>query len=260
MSRRLLALLLLIALTASTAITSAADLRIETRVYGPDSETPLHEGVTLFEGGMVFDFRDRGEKVTIFRAATAGKPGRFVLLDTKRRVRTELTTDRIDAVMTKLRDWADKQSNDYVRFTAEPRFEESHDEELGQLKLESDHLSYRVVTIPIDHVDMKLAVREFLDSYAGLQTLLQGGLPPQPRLKLNEALFRHGAMPIEVHRYAGRISDSSDADVWADHLVAWVLSKQDRQRIEVAIDHMASFEQVSNEAFQHGKELAAADR
>lgn len=233
----------------------AADLRIETRVYQADSDQPFRESVTLFSDGVVYDFRPDESRTTIFRPGAGEKPGRFVLLDTARKVRTEIDADRVASAVDKLRDWASQQDDPFLNFTADPHFEERFDAETGDLRLVSDELSYRLVTIPTDHDDMRLPVRRFLDQFARLETLLDAGLPPEPRLRVNEALFRHKAMPVEVHVVRGPIGEDggSEPDLWADHLTAWVLSKDDRRRIDDAIDRMASFEKVTNEAFQQGR-------
>lgn len=245
-------------LLASSSV--AADLRVETRVYEADSDQPMRQSVTLFKDNVVYDFREQESQVTIYRPSVGNKPARFILIDTKREVRTEITADRVAAVMVKLRDWAAQQKDPFLNFIADPNFQEAFNAESGELRLVSDQLSYRLVTIPTDHPEMKLAVREFLDQYAQLQTLLDAGLPPEPRLRVNEALFRHGVMPVEVQVLSGRLDDqgSVEPDVWADYLTAWVLSKNDHQLIDEAIDQMATFAEVSNKEFQAGRQRLAS--
>lgn len=242
-------------LTLPAMIATAADLRVETRVYVGEEETPFSESTTLMQGDVTFDFRPGESQVTIFRAGVAGKPGRFILLDTKQEIRTEIGVDKIAAVMHKLRQWAGKQEDPFLRFTGLPTFEEDFNEETGVLILASEPMTYRLVTVPMDHPEMKLPVRQFLDAFAQLQTLLNAGLPPEPRLKVNEALFRHEVMPVQVELTS---RDEEKPALRAEHLMAWVLSKHDRSRIEESLDQMTSFREVTNEEFHRGRKQVAA--
>lgn len=229
----------------------ASDLRIETRIYDPvkdpEQTSPLNESVTLFRNGNVYDFRDVARQVTIYRGGLSGAGGRFVLLDTHREIQTEIPVDQIAATMSKLRRWAATQQDPFLRFTGAPSFEESYDEVTGELRLASKHMTYRLITTPLEHPEMKLQLRQFLDGFAQLQTLLQSGLPAEPRIRVNEALYRHGVMPLEIELTSG---DDEHPSLRAEHMVAWVLSKHDRLRIDGAMDQLTSFRKVSNEEFQ----------
>ena len=233
----------------------AADLRIETRVYALEEEGPISDSVTLFDAGVVYDFRTAESRVTIFRAGRDGKPARFILLDTKRQLRTEIDANQLTATMTKLRRWAAAQSDPFLRFTGAPMFEEQFNADTGELLLTSDQLSYRIVTVPLKHPEMRMPLRSFLDAYAQLHTLLEAGLPPEPRLRVNEVLFRHSVMPVEIQLTA---RDDEEPALRAEHVVAWVLSKQDRLRIDDAIDGLASYKKVTNAEFQQERRQVAA--
>ena len=70
--------------------------------------------------------------------------------------------------------------------------------------------------------------REFLDWYTQLNTLLSAGkLPPDPRLKLNDAVARRKVVPIKVELNAGR-----RRSLRAEHDFTWRLSQDDLQRID----------------------------
>lgn len=240
---------------ALAGIAAATDLRIETSVYQPGDETPRAQSVTLFRGDTVYDFRDAESRVTVFRPGMGGKPGRFVLLDTERRIRTEVTTDRVAALMTKLSQWAAAQEDPFLKFTSDPVFVETYNPDSGDLRLEHKLLRYRLVTTPVpaDREGAKLRVRVFLDEFARLQTLLDSGLPPAPRLRLNEALFRHGVLPLEVELYA---RGDDDWSVRAEHVPGWILSKGDLARIDRVADQMATFAEVTNADFHRGRQVA----
>ncbi|MEO0531750.1 MAG: hypothetical protein AAF266_14415 [Planctomycetota bacterium] len=234
---------------------TAADFRIETRVYVPGEETAVSESVTLFSGGAAYDFRDADNRVTVFRSGAADKPGRFVLLDTEREVRTDIGADRVAIATTKLRRWAAIQKDPYLRFSGDPTFDEQFDGDTGELRMTSKLMSYRLVTMQVASRPAMKELRAFLDAYAQLHTLLEGGLPPAPRLLVNEALANHDVVPIEVQLYRGPIE--GEPDLRAEHLVTWILSRKDRHRIEQTNRQLTEFAAVDNSEFsQNAHRLA----
>lgn len=246
-------------LVSSMQIAIAADFRIETRVYSTDKKKPLSESITLFTGGTAYDFRDADNRVTIFRAGVGSRPGRFILLDTDRKERTEIGADQVAVVMTKLRRWASMQDEPFLRFTGDPSFETTFDAATGELRMTSDQLSYRLVTMPVANRETMNQLRTFLDAFAQLHTLLEAGLPPSPRLLVNEELSNRSVVPVEVELYSGEITD--EPSLRAEHIVSWILSKQDRQRIDNTTQQLTEFVEVENATFRHHNErLVKADR
>lgn len=234
---------------------SAADFRIETRVYAQGEDEPVSQSITLFSDGVAYDFRPRDYRVTIFRRGMGTKPGRFVLLDTDRERRTEISGERVAVVMTKLRRWAALQDDPFLRFVGDPTFKEAFEPSTGELRLESDQLSYRLVTMPVASPEAMKELRAFLDAFAQLHTLLEAGLPPGPRLEVNKVLARRSVVPVEVELYSGPIE--GEPSLRADHLITWILSKQDRAKIDLASAQLAEFDEVENAEFQsRGGELA----
>jgi hypothetical protein len=230
-----------------TTTSLAADFRIETRVYEDKEEKPVSQSVTLFTGGAAYDFRDETHRVTIFRPGAADKPGRFVLLDSERQYRTEIGGDRVAVVTTKLRRWAAVHKDPFLRFTGDPAFEEAFDADTGELRMTSKLMSYRLVTMPVASREAMKELRSFLDGYAQLHTLLEAGLPPGPRMLVNEALANHDVVPIEVELYSGPIE--GEPDLRAEHIVTWILSREDRKRIEEANRCVAEYAAVENSEF-----------
>lgn len=238
----------------------AADFRIETRVYAQGEKDPASQSVTLFTGGAAYDFRDADDRVTIFRPGVGDKPGRFVLLNTDREERTEIGGEQVAIVMTKLRRWAATQEDAFLRFTGDPEFEADFDAATGELRLTSEVMSYRLVTMPVADSQAMDQLRAFLDAFAQLHTLIEAGLPPTPRLRVNEELARRSVVPVEIELFSGPIE--GEPDLRAEHLVTWILSKGDRRRIERATRQLTLFTEVDNRAFQQARSdrLANADR
>lgn len=242
-------LLIVVCVAAWSVVTPAAltaeEFRIETKIYVDDEQQPISETTTLFLDGVVYDFLAEPQQIAVFRKPGGGKPGRFILLDPERRLRTELTTHQLSGAMDKLRTWAAGQKDPFLRFAANPQFEESFEAESGKLVLASYLESYTVQTAPADNIEAMAEYREFLDWYAQLNTLLQAGPPPDPRLRLNSALARHRVVPVQVELTRA----GEKTPLRAEHDFTWRLSQDDRERIDDACDALASYRSVSNREF-----------
>jgi hypothetical protein len=243
-----LAILITICSLGGLQIASAEDFRIETKVYAGDDEKPVSETTTLFIDGVVYDFLAEPEQTCVFRKPGGGKPGRFILLDPERRLRTELTTPQLAGAMEKLRTWAAQQKDPFLRFAANPDFEESFEAESGKLVLSSHFESYTVETTPAEEPDALADYREFLDWYTQLNTLMDAGPPPEPRLRLNSALARHRVIPVKVELTRA----GEKKPLRAEHDFTWRLSQQDHERIDNANEALASYRKVSNDEFVRG--------
>jgi len=223
----------------------AQELRIETDVYSGDSDESLNHTVTLFDAGTVYDFVDKPSQVAVFRSPTSSRAGQFILLDIQSRRRTEVATDKIDALMTKLSDWAKRQEDPLLKFSAEPVFEETFDAGTGQLTLDNEQWKYTVATVPAEDIKALGQYRQFIDWYTRLNVMMHGAPPPGPRLALNAALEKHGVVPVEIRRTVNNDSTS----LRATHLFSWRLSREDRSRLEEVRTQLANFEKVDNKVF-----------
>ena len=251
-----LALFALFIAMAAQMTCIAEGLRIETEVYLGEETEPVSRTVTLFDSGVVYDFVEEEAQVAVFRPPTRSRGGQFVLLDLVNEQRTEIATDRVKALMTKLTEWAGEQDDDLLKFAAKPEFEESFDPDTGMLTLIGSHWNYRVATVPAEDRAALARYREFTDWYTRLNTMMQGTPPPGPRLKLNAALQKHGVVPVEIHR----LVDSESTALRATHLFTWRLSKKDRTRLEEARRFLASFKKVENKDFLAQREKASVVR
>jgi hypothetical protein len=224
---------------------AAEGFRIETTVYAGDEEEPSSEATTLFLDGIVYDFLTKPEQTAVFRKPTGGKPGRFILLNSRERIRTEFSTEKLAGAMQKLRTWAARQDDPFLQFAANPDFKESFEPESGELVLASHLESYTVATERVEHAEALAEYREFLDWYARLNTLLSGGPPPEPRLRLNAALARREVVPLKVELKRGRENEP----LRAEHKFTWRLSGADVERIDDVRANLAAYKSVPNEEF-----------
>jgi len=243
-SRSLMLLAVLLSLSLVTTL-QAGELRIESDVYSGDAEESISHTITLFDSGTVYDFVDQSQQVAVFRLPTSSRPGQFILLDLQSKRRTEVTTDKIEALMEKLSKWALKQEDTMLKFSAQPKFEETFEAGTGRLTLDSSQWNYTVATVPAEDDQTLSHYRQFMDWYTRLNVMMHGSPPPGPRLALNAALEKHGVVPVEIRRTV----DSHATMLRATHLFSWRLSREDRAQLEEVRKHLASFEKVGNKDF-----------
>jgi hypothetical protein len=237
---------LLIGTLLAAAITAhAKDFRIETKIYVGDAKQPASEMTTFFVERVVYDFIADPEQVAIFNRPSGSKPGQFILLDPPRRIKTKLATDRLAGAMDKVRTWAGKQSDPFLKFAANPDFKESFESGSGKLVLANYLETYTVNTQKAEYPESLTQYREFLDWYSRLNTLLSAGPPPEPRLRLNEALVRHKVIPLKVE--LARAEEKEP--IRAEHQFVWRLSKEDHAQINDVGTSITSYREVSNEEF-----------
>lgn len=231
---------------ATNTMAFAQELRIETEIFGAEEdEEPLSHTITMFDKNTVYDFVDNPEQIAIFRAPASGHGGQFILLDVTSARRTEVSTERIAGLMEKLSKWAAEQKDPLLKFSADPKFNESFDRKTGVLTLTSDLWEYSVATVPADNAPMLARYREFTDWYTRLNTMINSSPPPGPRLELNSSLEKYSVLPVEIRRTL----KSNDSTLRARHLFTWRLSREDRARLDEAKKYLASFKKVDNEEF-----------
>lgn len=223
--------------------------RVENRVFVEDQEGPQVESTTLFAEGKVYDFLKAPAEVTIFDEAR----GRFVLLDLNRRVRADLSTEQVASLCQRLRDSARTQSDPFLRFLADPSFDERFDDQTGELTLSSPWATYRLNTAPAESETVSRRYREFCDWYCQLNTMLNpGSRLPFARIMVNAALASRRLLPCEVTvtlrpkraLWAKRIT------VRSEHQVLVRLTAADRDRIAQVDQFMAIFTPIGFEQYQ----------
>jgi hypothetical protein len=143
-----------------------------------------------------------------------------------------------------LRSWAARQSDPFLQFSADPKFDETFDRAKGTLVLASHLETYTVKTNPTQHQDSLGEYREFLDWYAQLNTLLTAGNPPDPRLQLNDALARHKVVPENVE-----LKRAGEDPIRAEHDFTWRLSQDDLQRVDDVRAALSRYRKLENEEF-----------
>ena len=183
----------------STQPVKTVDFRIDTDLYvgteGGDEAEPNNRVSTLFRGGVVYDFMTNPERVAIYDP----RRRRFILLDPKHRTKVEIREQQLTRYVEHIRKWAAGQDDPLLKFLADPKFEESFDEEQGELKLSAKLYSYTVTTERPTQTEALDEYRRFTDWYARLNSATNpGAMPPTGRLALNRALSKHRVIPTSV--------------------------------------------------------------
>jgi hypothetical protein len=224
-------------------------VRIESKIYFGSEKEPKAENTTIFHRGLIYDYlRNPAEgghtsETIVLDLAR----GRFILLDPKRRVRTELTTEEVAALCENFRQWALNQTDAFTRFLASPQFEEVVEESSGDLVLQSPWVTYRVATVEADSDGVLQQFRDFTDWYARLNARLNPGYKLVfARLALNEVLHKRRQLPREITLVVQprKALSFQKTVIRSEHQVIYHLVESDRDRIVQTGEFMAIFHPV----------------
>jgi hypothetical protein len=227
--------------------TVAEEFRIESKVFAGKDDTSTSESLTLFADQRVYDFLSSPSEITVFDFPR----GRIVLLDPNRKLRTEMTTDKLNEFTDQLRTRAARQTDALLKFAANPKFDEGHTDAEWR-EFASPHMTYRVHPAKPDNVDVVRQYRMFSDWSARLNSMIHpGALPPFPRLAVNAALEQAGEIPESVqltiaaqNRLVGK-----PTVLRSEHELAMRLLPADRKRIDDAGKDLVTFPEVSLEEY-----------
>ena len=230
----------------------AEDFHIHSQLFVGGDKDPVSENTTLFRDGLVYDYLGEPANVTVFDAPRR----RFILLDSARRVRTEIATADVERFTRKLHSMAAEHKEAFLRFQADPQFDEP-DAKADELLFESPWLTYRVLTEKAPTQAAADQYGEFSDWYARLNAMLRPKLLPFARLRVNRVLREKGVLPKRV---ALTISDNARflkpgeaVSLRTEHLVVWRLSRDDERRIEQTAKELATFKSIRWQEFRDDK-------
>lgn len=110
-----------------------------------------------------------------------------------------------------------------VGFAADPKFQETRVEDV--IRLESSVWDYSVVLDDTRKPEVVLAYQRFADAFARLNAFWS--LPPNARLKLNEAIHKHGGIPKRVDVHIKKTAGNPEIEQHTDHFYTWQLTTED---------------------------------
>jgi hypothetical protein len=232
----------------------AEEFRIETDVFVGDAKEPVAETLTIFTNGVVYDFLLTGvEEITLFDPAR----DRLVLMDTKRKIKTELTMNSILEFVAHMKV---QLSDDHRSYLLGETAEMETDDE-GWLALANEQVMYRAECIKPEDKTTAAEYREFADWYARLNAMRPGNLPPFMRLRLNSEIARRGMLPktIELTISKKRVLTDKSVVVRSKHLANWRLSSTDRKWIDRAGTHLANYPTVTFREYIQLPSVAASE-
>jgi len=244
--------------TGTCCALQAKDLRIETRIYvveNEDEEKQVGRNLTFFRDNVVYDFIHDPPVATVFQPPTQNSPGRFIVLDQSRQIKTELSTDQLRQLIDTIQRRAAQHEDKLIRFSAAPTFDVTSGESDGQWKFGSDHITYRVKSMACDDSSSASLYRQFTDWYARFNALEEGGMLPFPRLRVNQTLGENHRIPTEVELEI----PSYNVHLRSRHRVGRILSKHDRKQIDEALKQMQTFTAVAPSQFLRGDDARLAD-
>jgi len=236
----------------------AQDFRIETEIFRGESNEPISENLTLFSGDLILDFMlptDRTrfpEEIVIFQTRLK----KFILLDTRRKYKTEILEGEVLQMLAALQ--SSNISDEKNEFLFHPNFKERFDASSGLLTLESEQLTYRVRGKRPGDDSMLHRYYEFIGQFARLNATDPHRMPPFARLKLNEALKKHGIIPSEVQLTLIPSLDppSDPIELRTTHNVIAPLSDKDDKRVASAKRYWMDFESVPFTKFRNIQQTA----
>ncbi len=231
----------------------AKDFRIENRVFVEGKKEADSRSLTIFHGGMVYDFLTEPPEITIFDNSSH----HFVLLNLKNQEQSELSAEEVNAFIKKLNELAYKQKDPLGKFFSDPKFEELFDAATGELSLTSRWVTYRVVTeAPLDRATIA-RYRDFSDWYARLNSMLNpGSRPPMARLQVNDALARHQVV-AEVHLTVTSVKNNTPQKtvLRSEHDFKMNITPSILEQIQNAEEARSKFKMVPFEKYRKNRQL-----
>lgn len=242
--------------------TSAArpcEMRIQSELAADGHDKPLARSLTLFQDGVAWDFLESDAA-----AATGGvseivlhDPARerVVVIDPVRHLKTRIDLIRLERLSVSLAKWARSHDDRLIRWAGGPDFGDGLTEVQDRIELVGPRAKYVVAHEPAPTAEAATDYRRFADTAILLKALLQpGGLPPFPRMAVNERLARAAAIPtevtLEIDPRLAVIGGRSER-LRCTHRVHPRLLVGDLDRIEEAKAHVAAADEVPLAAYVH---------
>lgn len=246
-------------------------LRVESELYMGSAAEPVARSLTLFHEGVAWDFLDLpasdAEKTEPMQLAeiVLHDPARerIVVIDPVRKLKTEIPLIRLERLSVSLARWARESDDRLVRWAGGPDFAAEIEDVEGQLELTGPRVRYAVDHVEAPSPEAAETYRRFADTAILLKALLQpGGIPPFPRLALNERLEDEAAIPaevrLEIEPRAGLLTGGTDR-FRSVHRSHPRLLAADQARLDEARRSVAAAERVGLAAFMNRPAVGSDD-
>jgi hypothetical protein len=170
-------------------------------VYQGDETEPVSQNTTLFRGGLVYDFLGDPLEVTIFDRPHGEKPGRFILLDSRRQIQTEVALADVQQFMQRVSGWAAGHDDALYNSLVQPDFKQERLKDGDGWQFTGGWMTYQIKTAPAASDAIFQQYDEFSDWFVRLNTMLSiRSRPPfgLARLAVNASLRPRKEIPQEV--------------------------------------------------------------
>lgn len=236
-------------------------MRVATELFGDDAAEPVARSLTLFDGGVAWDFlempaagRDDESAFELVEIALHDPAReRIVVVDPARHVKTQIERLQLERLGVSLATWARKADDKLVRWAGGPDFSADFTAAEDRLELAGPRVRYAVAHVPAPSAQAASTYREFADTALLLKALVHpGGLPPFPRLAVNRRLEAAGAIPAEVTlEVDGRLAPIGGraTQLRSVHRLHPRLLGGDQRRIQEAAAQVAAAETVDLATF-----------
>jgi hypothetical protein len=254
--------LVIAALVCSTACaTEPLQMRVESEIFVDRGTEPVARSLTIFRDGLAWDFLDGpepGQTVEIVLHDPARE--RVIVIDPHRNVKTEIDRLRLERLNVSLAAWARRSDDKLVRWAGGPTFGEGCRKEDHSIVLSGPRARYVVEFAGAPAFDAAETYRQFADTALLLKALLHpGGIPPFPRLAINERIAEEGGIPetvtLEIDTRGALLGGRSQV-LRSVHKVHPRLLASDLQRIEDAEARVAVAEAIDVATYAEPKASA----
>jgi hypothetical protein len=234
------------------------EMRVESELFADGGTTPVARSLTLFHEGVAWDFlepvasgKPAGGEIVLHDPARE----RLLVIDPERHLKTQVELIRLERLSVSLAKWARASDDRLIRWAGGPDFSSGFSEATDRLDLVGPRVKYAVTHEPAPSPEAAAVYRRFADTAILLKALLQpGGIPPFPRLAVNERLADAGAIAsevkLEIDPRIAVIGVRPERLRCAHRLHPRLLSG-DLERIEDAKAHVAAAEPVALAAYVH---------
>jgi hypothetical protein len=216
-----------------------------------DSTAIYSSNLTLFSEQLICDFQMSDEvapqplEVVIYDSRQKS----FVLLDMKRKVRTEISDLQIEKLVENLAN--ETQKNEASKFLMSETFVEETDWANGTLTLKGENMEYFIRGNQPDDTAFLPQYFSFLDNFTKLNATDPRKIPPFPRMKLNQRIKQLGWVPVEV-RVTLKANQffRENREAQSKHTLTGGLTRGDRELISNAKRDWQAFKVVELTEFR----------
>lgn len=242
-------------------------MRVESELFA-GNDKQVARTYTLFHDGVAWDFLE-----TPVRPAAKGAPQemklveivlhdplreRVVIIDPVRRIKTEISTVRLERLASSLAKWARDSDDRLVSWAGGPDFTEGFAHDDDSMALVGPRARYAVKHAAASSPEQAESYRRFADTAILLKALMQpGGMPPFPRLAINRELAAAGAIPTEVTLEidSNGVSFGAPKRLRGTHHTHPRLLEEDLDRIATAQAAMADAEPIELAEYATGPHI-----